>query len=189
MSQRANVTSMEAIAAFRSHLLVYLSKARPTLEEISAEVQRLHQWLQTSQRSHFEMEVRRRTRQLEEAQAAMFSARMSNLSEVSSAEQAAVHRARRALDEAQDKLKKVKQWDRDYENSTDPLVKQLEKLNNLLAVEIPNASAYLDQTFGTLDAYARMKPESGAAELTPRADAATESAPAADEAGSGKEPS
>ena len=35
MADRAQVTSVEAIEAFRSALIVYLSKARPALEEIA----------------------------------------------------------------------------------------------------------------------------------------------------------
>ena len=34
MPQRAHVTSLSAIEAFRANLIVYLSKARPTLEEV-----------------------------------------------------------------------------------------------------------------------------------------------------------
>ena len=40
MAERAQVTSVEAIESFRASLIVFLSKVRPTLEEVSDEVMR-----------------------------------------------------------------------------------------------------------------------------------------------------
>ena len=51
MADRAQVTSVEALEAFRSALVIYLSKARPALEEMANEVARAKQWLQNDQRS------------------------------------------------------------------------------------------------------------------------------------------
>ena len=62
MPQSAHVTSVDALEAFRSSLIVYMSKARPTLEEISAEVMRTRLWLQTDQRTHWESQTRRRAK-------------------------------------------------------------------------------------------------------------------------------
>ena len=59
MPQKAHVTSVDALEAFRANLITYVSKARPTLEEVSADVMRAKQWLQTEQRTRLEAEVRR----------------------------------------------------------------------------------------------------------------------------------
>ncbi len=154
MPQRAIVSSVEAIDDFRAALIVYLSKARPTLEEVGAEVVRTRVWLETDQRTHWENEVRRRTRVLQEAQAALFSARLSKISQARSVEQMAVHRAKRALDEAQAKLQTLKQWNREFENRAQPLVKQTEKLQTVLANDMVKAVAYLTDAIQTLQAYA-----------------------------------
>ena len=50
MPDRAHVTSVDALEAFRSSLIVYLSKARPTLEEVSSDVQRMRSWLEGEKR-------------------------------------------------------------------------------------------------------------------------------------------
>jgi len=81
---------------------------------------------------------------------------MSNMREASAAEQAALTKAKRAFDEAEAKLRVIKQWDRDYENHTAPLVKQMEKLQTLLSGDLPIAVAYLTQMLDTLEAYASM---------------------------------
>src|SRR5262245_35181698 len=105
MGEKAQVTAVAAIDEFRSQLVIYLSKARPTLEEVSADVVRLRGWLETDQRLALEGLVRRRTKELEQAQAALSSARMAVLRSESGAEQMAVQRSRRALEEAEGKLK------------------------------------------------------------------------------------
>ena len=79
MPERAEVTSVEAIASFRTRLVLYVSKARPALEEVSAEVLRTRLWLQNEQRVLLEGQVRRRERELVEAQQALFSGRMASL--------------------------------------------------------------------------------------------------------------
>jgi len=158
MPERAQVRSIDALEAFRSNLIVYLSKARPTLEEVSSDVQRMRGWLENEQRAHWENEVRRRSRALEEAQAALFSSRISRLSEASAAEQMAVQRTKRALDEAEAKLRVLKQWNRVFDNRVDPLVKQMEKLHTVLAHDMVQAVAFLTQAIRTLDAYARVAP-------------------------------
>src|SRR6266849_1526853 len=141
MPERAHVTSVEVLESFRASLILYVSKARPTVEEVSAEVLRTRLWLENDQRVHWEGEVRRRAKALEQAQQALSSARMSNLREASSSEHMAVHKARRALDEAEAKLKLLKYWNREFDGRVQPLVKQLEKLHTLLANDMLQANA------------------------------------------------
>src|SRR5262245_17816581 len=133
MPQEAHVSSVEALDDFRASLINYVSKARPTVEEVSAEVVRTRVWLQTDQRLHWENQVRRRSLELEHAQAALSSYRMSNYREASTVEQMAVRKAKHAFDEAEAKLKLLKQWNREFDSRVDPLVKQLEKLHTILS--------------------------------------------------------
>ena len=174
MPDRAHVTSVDALESFRASLIVYLGKARSTLEEVSADVQRMRDWLENEQRTYWEHELRRRSRDLQEAQQALFSSRLSQLREASAAEQMAVQRAKRALDQADAKLRVVKQWNRVFDNRVDPLVKQMEKLHTVLAHDMVQAVAFLAQAITTLHAYAGILPPS-----------ATGTAPAG---GSGVEP-
>jgi hypothetical protein len=158
MPQKAQVTSVEAIEAFRANLIVYVSKARPTLEEVGADVLRTKSWIENDQRSYWENMVKRRTRDLQEAQQALFSARISNLRKESAAEQMAYHRARRALDEAETRLRALKKWGREFDGHVAPLLKQTEKLHTVLANDMVKAAAYLAETIKTLAAYAERSP-------------------------------
>ena len=158
MPQKAHVTSVEALEAFRSNLVVYVSKARPTLEEVSGDVLRARLWLQNEQRTHWEGQVRRRAKELEQAQAALFSARLSNLREESAAEQMTFHRAKRSLEEAEGKLRTLKQWNREFDSRVEPLTKQTEKLHTMLANDMTKAIAYLTEAIKTLGEYAKIGP-------------------------------
>jgi hypothetical protein len=161
MSQRANITSVEVIQAFRTNLLIYLGKARPALDEASSEVMRVRLWLETERRPYWRQQFLIRSRKLEDAESALFSAKMSSFSEASAAQQNTVQKARQAAAEAEDKLKSIKHWERDYENRTDPLLKQLEKLGNVLALDVPNAVAYLNEVIDTLQKYSGMVAPAG----------------------------
>jgi len=158
MSQQAKVTAIDVLEAFRANLILYVNKARPALEEVSADALRTRLWLENEQRTHWENELRRRSRDLEEAQQTLFSARISNLRNETAAEIQAVHRARRARDEAETKLRVLKKWHRDFESRVLPLLKQVEKLHTLLANDLAKATLMLAQAGRTLDAYASTSP-------------------------------
>ncbi len=164
MPQQARVTSLDAIQAFRSNLIVFLSQARPALEEVSADVLRTRVWLENDQRLHWDNQMRRRTRELEQAQQALFSAKLSNLRHENALEQMAVQRARRAVDESDQKLRILKKWAREYDSRLQPMVKQVEKLQTLFTNDMVKALTYLSEVLNTLAAYAEMKgPEAVAA--------------------------
>lgn len=154
MPPQAQVTSVEAVEAFRAGLVVFLGKARTVLSEVSDDVLRLRLWVQNDQRQHWTNEVRVRTRQLERAREELFSATLSRLQTASAAQQLAVHRAERAVAEAEAKLAALKKWDRDLENQTGPLLKQIEQLQGFLTTDMARAAAHLAQVVQTLDAYA-----------------------------------
>jgi hypothetical protein len=168
MAAQAQVTSVEALESFRASLIVYVSNARPALEAVGAEVARTRNWLQTGQRIHWENQVRQRTRQLQDAQQALFSAQLARLREATDAEQMAVHKAKRALEQAEAKLRIVKRWGRDFDSRVGPPAKQLDHLRDLLTNDLPRAAVFLAQAVQTLDAYTGIAPASRGVEAAPQ---------------------
>ena len=166
MADRAQVTSVEAIESFRSALVIYLSKVRPALEEMSSEVLRARQWLQNDQRRLWEGEMKMRAKKLERAKAELFSVSMSKFQEVSSAAQLLMHRAEAAVDEAQKKLAVLKKWDNELGNRSEPLIKQVDQFQSFVTAEMPRAIAYLTQAIRSLEAYAEIR-MSGTVEAPP----------------------
>ena len=171
MADKAQVGSVEALESFRSNLINYVSKARPTLEGVSSDAMRCRLWLENEQRMNLENLVRRRGRELENAQQALSTARMANLQRDASAEQNAVRRARQNLEAADGKLRALKKWNREFDSRVGPLVKELEKLHTVLANDMPKGVAYLTQAINTLAAYAEMHPVAGTATPTGSVDA------------------
>lgn len=162
MAERADVSSIEAIEFFRSKLILFIAAARPALDEVSSEVLRTRMWLEGEQRTYWETQLKKRRRQLEEAQQAIFSTRMSNLNEeVSVAQQMTARRAKAAMDEATEKLRAIKYWEREYSTLVDPRVKQMEKLQTLLSHDMPLAVASLTEIIKLLQEYADISRPSG----------------------------
>jgi hypothetical protein len=171
MATRVNVTSLDAISDFRANLVLYVSKAKPALEEVTSDVNRLRQWIEVTQRGYWAGVAKQRTRELEEARAAVFSAKLSNFREVASAEQIALTKAKRAYDEVEAKMRVIKKWSREFDNRVAPLAKQLEKVHTILAEDMTRAIHSLSETVRALDDYAGMIAPSLAVETAPPTDA------------------
>jgi hypothetical protein len=154
MATQARITSTEALESFRASLIVFLGKARRSVDDVSDEVRRTRVWLQHDQRIHWEGEFRRRTKQLEQAQAELMSAQITSNQTSVLLRQAAVIKAKRALIEAEGKLRTLKKWVQNYDSCVDPVAKKLESLREYLSTDMPKAIAYLASVQKTLDAYA-----------------------------------
>jgi len=162
MADEARLTSLDALETFRSSLIIFLSRGRRSLDETSDELRRVRQWLHNDRRFHWEQEVRRWQKALDQAQQELLSARISGLRDTTTGQQQAVNRARRGLAAAEDKQRLVRRWVRDYDGQVDPIAKRLNSLRNFLEHDLPKAIAYLAQMQRTLDEYAERTPASRA---------------------------
>jgi hypothetical protein len=158
--ERANVSSTEAIERFRARLIVYRDKVKPLLADAADEVSRTRERL-LDRRRFWEFEVRRRKQKLEDARQALFSARFSSLREVKTAEQQAVHRAEKALEEAEAKFAAIKRWSSGFEQQVGPMVKQIEQLRTVSATTLTRAEEYLARILAAVDQYALAPPQAG----------------------------
>jgi hypothetical protein len=137
-------------------MVTYIIKMRPLLEDACDEVFRTRDWLENDRRVHWENQLRRRHRILEEARAALFSAKISNLRDARAVEVMAVERAKRSMTEAEEKLRKIKAWSSEFEHRSQVLVKDLEHVRSLMANELPKAVAHLVQIIRRIDEYVRV---------------------------------
>jgi hypothetical protein len=166
MPDRAKVTSLEAIEAFRAKLIIYRDKAGRVLDEVSDSVTRTRLWLQNDRLTHWQHQIRRLTHELEQRQQELFSAQLSGTLEASPVEQAAVAKARRALQEAEARYQTVRQWNRQFDHRVEPLGRNVEKLRHTLGHDLGLAVARLNEISQTLSAYAELS-ASGAAPAQP----------------------
>ena len=161
MDRQAKVTSVEALGAFRSSLVIYLTSVGNALDEVRDEVRRTRVWIQQDQRTHWSGQHKRTRKQLEQAESELFTSRLSAMTSHSAARQMAVTRLRRKVREIEEKLGVLKKWTRNYDNLVDPLVKKLDGLQHLLTHEMPKAVSTLVQSEQALDAYRRVAAEDG----------------------------
>ena len=154
MAEQAKVTSLHALETFRADLIVFMTEAHRAVDEVGDEVRRTRYWIQNDQRTHWEGQARRRKRVLDAAEQELFAAKLSGLRDTTAAQVAAVRKAKAALAEAEDKLRVIKKWNRDFDGCADPLVRGLSSLREFLDQDMPKALAYLVQAQHTLEAYA-----------------------------------
>jgi hypothetical protein len=154
----ARITSLEVLETFRSALIVFLSAARRSVDEVTEEVRRTRLWLQHDQRMHWEGQIRRRQKLLDAAVQELFSARLSGAHMSTSAKEMAVRKAKQAVAEAEEKLRNVKRWNRDFDHKADPLVKRLESLRFYLDYELPKGVSFLSEAQKILEAYVTSAP-------------------------------
>lgn len=158
MAEQARVTSIDALEAFRSSLINYLTEAHQHLDSVSDDVRRMRGWVQTDQRMHWQAELRRRSRHLELAEQELFSAKLSGLRDNLTTQELAVRKAKAAVAEAEEKLLNVKQWTRNFDHCADPMLKRIDGLRQLLDHDMPKAISYLVQAQKTLESYSELRP-------------------------------
>jgi hypothetical protein len=158
MPERAKVTSLEAIEDFRAKLIVYRDKASRVLDEVSDEVTRARLWLENDRPTYWQNQIKQKTRELEQAQQELFSAQLSGLRDASFGQQAAVQKCRRAIHDAEDRLKLVKQWQRQFDQRVESPARQVEKLRHTLSNDLGQAVFWLNEVTKTLTAYAELSP-------------------------------
>jgi hypothetical protein len=171
MSDRAKVTSLEALESFRARLIVYRDKAGRVLDEVSDEVTRTRLWLETDQPAYWQGQLRRLTRELEQAQQELFSARISGLRDATINQQLAVQKIKRAIRDTEEKAKAVKLWQRNFDTHVEMPARQVEKARHFLGHDLNKALAYLNEIIKSIAGYAELTP--GSASAAPPADAST----------------
>jgi len=158
MPQPAKVTSIEALDAFKVSLIVYLEKAGRILDEVSEEVVRTRTWLETERLLHWRNQVRKRARELAQADQELLTARLAGMPEAIQTRRMAVNKARLALREAEEGLARVKHWMRNYETEVESQAKSVIQLRHSLGFDMSKAVAFLDGAASTLAAYAQSAP-------------------------------
>lgn len=157
MAERAKVTSIEALESFRSALVRYQNQAKRALDDVGGELKRTRDWLNFERRTFWQGQIKRAQRRMEQAEAELVTARFSAMKDDHSAQQLAVKKARRALDEVELRMQLTKRWIRDFDSVVAPAGRQLDGLHDRLAQEFPKAIAAIGRTIQVLQEYAQVK--------------------------------
>jgi hypothetical protein len=154
MSNQARITSIDALEAFRAELIHYIEKARVALEDMTGEARRMRTWLDVDRAQYWAAQLKKRTKQLDQAQEALYSANLTRPHASNALQKMAVAKAQRQVDEAVAKMQVIKRWRQVYDNRTGPLLRQLEPMFFRVGQHLPKAVHTLGETIKTLQAYA-----------------------------------
>ncbi len=153
MDTQARITDTDALENLRSALILFQARAKRSVDEVIDEVRRTKRWLEQEKRDYWENQIRIRNRKLEQAEQELFNAKLSKWRDSIAREKAIVTRMREAVSEAEEKLRAVKFWDRNYEGMVEPLAKGLLGLREFLDQDMPKGIWQVTNSIKALDAY------------------------------------
>jgi uncharacterized protein (DUF3084 family) len=120
-------------------------------------------WLQTDRVTFWKREVRNCSKKLDQANAELMTERLADNREAIQARKMAVRKAKEKVQEAEEKLARVKYWIRHYESAVESKTKVVHQMRHFLDYDLKKALAYLDGASKSLVEYAEIKPTLGGA--------------------------
>ncbi len=165
MSRMAKVGSIQDLMDFRASLAKFIQAASATLDESLGEIRRIENWLKNEQPAYWkkkEMFLTDKVTQIR--QDLSRKQQLDSVGPVQSRksyvdEKQALEKARRLLEETQEKLKNTKRWSVIVEREASIYRGMTNDLRDMLEVKLPNARAQLDNMVMALEAYAAVAEE------------------------------
>ena len=154
MSDQVQISSIDALEAFRADLIQYISKARVALEDMEGDVRRTQTWLDTDRTQYWGGQMKSWTKNLHQAEQELYSANLTSPQASNAFQKMAVLKARRKVEEAEEKLRVLKKWRQTFENRATPLLRQLDPMFYLVGQQLPKGVHSLGEAIKALQAYA-----------------------------------
>lgn len=154
MSDQVKISSIDALEAFRADLIQYIAKARVALEDMEGDVRRTQTWLDTDRAQHWAGQVKLWMKNLHQAEQELYSANLTSPQASNAFQRMNVLKAKRKLDEAEEKMRVVKKWRQTFENRATPLLRQLDPMFYLVGQQLPKGVFALGESIKALQAYA-----------------------------------
>ncbi|GAA5118155.1 hypothetical protein JIN84_16365 [Luteolibacter yonseiensis] len=154
MSDQVQISSIDALEAFRADLIQYIAKARVALEDMEGDVRRTRTWLDTDRTQYWGGQMKLWTKNLHQAEEELYSANLTNPQASNAFQKMAVLKARRKVEDAEEKLRVLKKWRQTFENRATPLLRQLDPMFFLVGQQLPKGVHSLGESIKALQAYA-----------------------------------
>ena len=158
MSDQVRISSIDALEAFRADLVQYIAKARVALEDMEGDVRRTQTWLDADRVQYWGGQIKAWTKKLEQAEQELYSANLTSPQSANAFQKMAVTKAKRNLEQAEEKMRVVKKWRQTFENRTTPLLRQLDPMFGIVGQQLPKGVFVLGESIKALQAYAEKMP-------------------------------
>ncbi len=153
----ANVNSIQAIADVKAAVVVFAEQASSSLEEVDLEIRRVLDWILNEQPGYWQKQIRDREERVTQAKVDLHRCRMFKVTRDHTpdcAEQkVALRRAEFALEEAHEKLRRVREWGRQLPSLVDEYLAQAQQLGNYLVDDLGRGAGALERMTQSLERY------------------------------------
>jgi len=155
MSQFARISSLDALREFKASIADFAEQAGLALSESQADVQRTIWWIQNDRNSHWQREIKKRAEKVVQAKAELFKKQLADNDARTSAilERKNLAKAQHALEEAEEKLKRVKKWSQALERELMLFKAGCGQVSGAVAGDLPTAIGRFDKMIQSLEAY------------------------------------
>jgi uncharacterized protein YhaN len=157
MSEQVKISSIDALEAFRADLIQYIAKVRVALEDMEGDVRRTQTWLDTDRTQHWGGQMKLWTKNLHQAEQELYNANLTNPQATNAFQKMAVLKAKRKLEEAEQKMRVLKKWRQTFENRATPLLRQLDPMFHLVGQQLPKGVHSLGERVKALQVYAESR--------------------------------
>lgn len=157
---RASVHSLDALEHFKAAFDKFGDQSRQVLDCVEIEIQRTLDWLEGDQMTFWTAEVRRREEAVTAAKVELNRARMMAFEDSPSCtdQVVALRKAKLRLEEAEETLKRLKQWCRVVREEVEEYRGRAQRLANLLEASLPQGDALLERMMVSIESYLAVAP-------------------------------
>lgn len=160
----AGVHSIQALEDFKAILANFETEAKEALAVTDMAVRRSLDWFQHDLLKYWQSEFRKREEAVTNARGELERCRMQSFGDRTpdcTDQKVALKKAQLRLEEAETKIKAVKKWSRILEEEVGEYRGPSQELGNIIAGELPKATADLNKMLNALAAYMSVNAPSG----------------------------
>lgn len=168
MAEFARVTSLDALRGFKAALQMFAEDSNVALSEAQSDAQRGLWFVATDCKAHWARELKKRADRLQQAKAELFKKQLESNDTRTSAvvERKNVQKWEAAVAQAEEKLARIKHWTTALERDFMLFKAGVQGMSNIVASDIPAATARIERMVKSLEEYIHLAAPSG---TTPRA--------------------
>lgn len=153
---KIRVASIDVMQRFRPALIKFMEEGAAAITSTDSDAGRTLEWVQREQLPYWKKELRRREELLTRAKGELIRKQAGDgkgAARPAVEEKKAVEKAKRAVEEATEKIQACSRWSRELERHIANYKGQVQGLNTMLSSDLPNAVAVLDRMAAALEAY------------------------------------
>ena len=170
MADRARVHSVDVLQRFRPALVTFVEECSAALVSAEADAARVVMRIRGEREPYWKKQIRMREDELKSAKGELAMKKIMRDADDARADVdqvKAVNKARRRVEEAQEKHRLCRQWARRLEKEQSDFRGQVSALRRILEMDMPRAIAELDRMSQALEDYTTMASPSGRTKAPP----------------------